>query len=486
MAAADSRMSDPFTLDHFHAWIDESELTLDSGGEWRLDPFQNAIVEDIFSGYRETWVIIPEGNAKTTLMAGITLYLGDHTPDPWIPIGAASREQAEIMFGQAAGFIERSQLLKTRFRVFEGYRKIKCLRTGGRGIKVYAADTKTGDGVIPTHAFVDELHRHDDLRLYRLWKGKLHKRGGQIITISTAGEPGSEFEEQRETIRNSADERVRDGCHLRAEGSGLVYHEWMVPDISFARDLDIVKQANPLSTITVDDLRDKLESLTLDFGEDWLRLTCNIPARTATAAISDATWDALQTDETIPAGAPVMLGADFAWVWDCTAIIPLWMKTPHDRIFGDPEILEPPRDGSLLNPADVHDAFDRLLDRFTVEMVVMDKSKAEDVAGWLENERGLTVVDRTQSNTLAALDYKRWMEAIGEGWIRHSGHPEFRRHVLNAVVRKLEGDNYRFDRPSESRNAKRQRRRVIDALTAATMVHTTATADVADPFVAAW
>ena len=38
------------------------------------------------------------------------------------------------------------------------------------------------------------------MRLYRTWRGKLDKRGGQIVVISTAGEPGGEFEE---TIRQA-------------------------------------------------------------------------------------------------------------------------------------------------------------------------------------------------------------------------------------------------------------------------------------------
>src|SRR5262245_46777003 len=285
------------------------------------------------------WVVIPEANGKTTLMAGLSLYLADHTPSPWIPIGAASRDQAEIMFGQAGGFVERSKAMKKRFRVYEGYRRIKCA-TGGRGIRVYAADAKTGDGVIPTHAFVDELHRHDDLRLYRLWKRK-----GQIITISTAGEPDSEFEEQRETIRAAATTRERDGSHLRAEAPGLVYHEWQVPSLEQARDFEVVKEANPFSGITLEDLAAKLGSPTLDFGEDWLRLTCKIPARAADAAINEATWDALAGAE-IPEGVRISLGGDFAWVRDCSALVPLWMKGPKDRIFGDPEIIEPPRDGT--------------------------------------------------------------------------------------------------------------------------------------------
>jgi phage terminase large subunit-like protein len=149
-------------------------------------------------------------------------------------------------------------------------------------LKVYAADQATGDGVIPTMALVDELHRHVDLGLYRLWKGKLRKRGGRIVTITTAGEPGTEFEEQREKIRNEAPDHERDGMHVRAVGQGgrLIFHEWrVVPDDAFA-DMEAVKAANPLQMISAEDLAEDFASETTDIG-DWKRLKCNIASRSA-------------------------------------------------------------------------------------------------------------------------------------------------------------------------------------------------------------
>lgn len=480
MAVAVKTEPKPFTLEHFERWINECELKLDSGDDWVLEDFQRQILTDVLSPVREVWIIIPEGNTKTTLMAGVALYCGDHTHRPWIPIGAASRDQAEIMFGQAAIFVEGSDVLKGRFRVFEGYRRIKCLRTGGRGIRVYAADTKTGDGVIPTDAFVDELHRHDDLKLYRLWKGKLGKRGGRIRTISTAGEPGTQFEEMREKIRGAALKRKRDGCHLRAEGNGLVYHEWMVANPDETRNLEVVKQANPFSGITLDYLKEKLGSETLDFGEDWLRLTLNIATRSSHAAIPEPDWDACLSDERIPEGVPVALGADFAWLGDTTALVPLWVKSADEHFFGDPEILVPPRDGSMLDISEVHAAIHAIHERNPIEIVVMDTSQAKDVAQWLSDELQATVIDRSQGNTYQADDYDSFMQGIGKRRIRHTGDPTFRRHVLNAIRRRLPGERYRFDRPSESRNTRagRQERRVIDALTAAAMVYNEVSAPV--------
>ena len=51
--------------------------------------------------------------------------------------------------------------------------------------------------------------------LYRDWQGKLGKRDGQIVTISTAGEPGSEFEQARDTIRQWPGSRAQGELHPR-------------------------------------------------------------------------------------------------------------------------------------------------------------------------------------------------------------------------------------------------------------------------------
>ena len=80
------------------------------------------------------------------------------------------------------------------------------------------------------------------------------------------------------------------------------------------------------------------------------------------------------------------------------------------------------------------------------------------------------VIDRPQTNPLAAHDFAVFMEALRNGWLHHTGDEGLSRHALNAVARMLPGGDSRFDRPIQSRLAD-QDRRVIDALTAASMVH---------------
>jgi len=461
----------PFTLPHFRKYA--SRIMLDTSEYWELEDFQAEIVEPILAGVTEVWAILPEGNAKTTLMAGVGLYHCDFTYAPWVPIGASARDQAEILALQAMDMVRRSPGFSERFRPYEGYRKITHFKNGGRGIKVYAADANTGDGVIPTLALCDELHRWPDLRLYRLWKGKLNKRGGQIVGISTAGEPGTEFEEQRDAIRALEGEKRRKGAHLRVEGRNIVMNEWQVRDPALVSDMEAVKEANPLSTITIQGLQEDFESPTTDLG-DWKRLKCNIPARSNLTAVTEAEWDGAEVEDDIEEGDFIDLGLDIAWKHDTTAIQPL-LVTDEYRLLAAPTVLTPPRDGSMLDPEDLKLALLNYIEHYTVNTVVMDMHQGADIAAWLEREMGITVIGWSQGNMQAAEDYEEFMKALRSGIsgerLCHSGDPTLRKHVMNAVARNLPGDKRRFDRPGSSRAKRKQEVRVIDALAAASWVN---------------
>ena len=180
-------------------------------------------------------------------------------------------------------------------------------------------------------------------------------------------------------------------------------------------------------------------------------------------------------------------GLDVAWKYDTTALVPLWVRDPEFRLFGSASILEPPRDGTMLDPYLVEKALIELNARNPIAVLVMDTSKAEQLASWAETELGVNVVDRQQTNPLAALDYERFTEGLRKGWLKHGGDAGLTKHVLNAVARILPLGDARFDRPARSRDGADQPQRVIDALTAAAMAHTLAVEELApkpEPLVA--
>lgn len=485
---------EPFTLEHFVQYA--RLLVYDDDSKREPEPWQLGLAADLFARgedgsplfKRNLW-IVPEGNGKTTFTGLLALYGADYTSEPWIPIGASSAKQAKIMYQQAAGFVRRTPGMSDRFECLDGIKLIRSLRNPGPGIEIYAHDPKTGDGVIPApYALVDELHRHPDMRLWNLWGGKLRKRKAQIVGISTGGEPDTPFEDMRDKIRRRAKQKEYNGPYLRAEGKGEVLHEWMVLKDADCADMAAVKAANPLAAITEGTLAEDYE-LVDDLG-DWKRLKCNRPTRSHKSAITDSEWDEAETPERIPAGSGVDVGLDVAWKWDTTALVPMmrskdWVpgiKPDKERgikgrlpigyrLLGDARILVPPRDGSTMHPDVVKQAVLDMNSDFRIDTVIMDISRAEDIASWIEDELGVTVIDREQGNRHAVEDYDAFTEGLRTKSLRHTGDAGLRSHVLNAIARKLPGGDFRFDRHSTVRqNARAQDKRVIDALTAAGMV----------------
>lgn len=460
----------PFTLRHFERWA--GAVILDTGGPWLLEDFQRAFLVDVFAGFKQCWLLIGEGNTKTTTLAGLALYHCQHTPDGRVPVCAAARDQAFEMYLQAQGMVERSVDLGPVFTCHEGMRQIKCTSQGSR-MQVYASDDRTGDGVIYTLALVDELGRHRDMRMYRTWAGKKGKReGAQIAGISAAGEPGSEFEIAREQMRQGADGRSGSPGYIRAVTGTSVLHEYAVPEDGDIEDVATAKLANPFSGISLDYLAEKRADPTMTVSH-WSRMTCNRATRGANAAVAEAEWQQQETDKRIPVGEQVWAGLDVAWRRDTTALVPMWTRGDEYRLLGPAKVLTPPGGGTSLDPHLVEAALINLHAVNPIVTLVMDTTRAEQLASWIEEELGAQVIDRPQTNALAALDYERWMEALRNRWLWHSGDPALTKHVLTAIQRQLPNDKTRFDRPIQARSGseKQQELRVIDALTAASMVH---------------
>lgn len=472
---------------------------MDNGKPWKLDPFQLVFLEDLFAGLKVCWLVVPEENGKSTFMAGIALYYLEHLPNAGIPVAASSKEQADAIYSQAEGFVMRSPRLSElvpdlvleakglrqqnswqrkdvpRFQCQEGLRRIKFFR-GGR-LQIRAADDKRSDGIIPAGVLlIDELHAHQNLKLYRTWMGKLDKRGAQLLVISTAGEPGSEFEDEREEIRQSSESVTRDGCFTRAVGPERVLHDWSIQEDGDPDDLELVARANPATRITAATLARKKERFGNSAGAkaNWRRRTCNLPTRSTFAAISEADFFAAATDERIPDGTPIWLGLDLGWVSDTTALMPFWYRSKENRLFGPAVILEPPGGGVQMEPYKVEVALTEIHNRTPIDTVVMDPTHGETLAAWIESNLGARVVKRTQNLKSQIEDYNQFMEALRQGWLKHAGDRGFTRHAMNALGRLLPGGDTKFDRPSESRNAENQGRRVIDALVAAAMVNAVA------------
>ncbi len=438
----------PFTLAHFRRWA--ADLILDTGEPWVLEEFQEWFIDDLFTGVPEAWLIVPEGNTKTTTLAGVALYHAEHKPFAAVPVAAASREQAEILYRQAEGFVLRSERLyasvhspiqaakgkrKTqvpRFVCLEGYRRINH-HAGGR-IQVFAADDRTGDGIIPTLGIIDEPHRLRDLSLYRTWAGKIAKRGGQIATISTAGEPGSDFELTRERIREGATDIKRHGSFTRYATPRLILHEWAVPEGGDVEDMPTVKAANPFSGISVEMLTEKYASPTMT-RHHWLRFVCNRPTRDNDVWLGedgDRLWDSTEEPYRFVPKAPTWIGVDIALRRDTSAVVSM-QRRPDGRYHAVCRVWVPTDD----RPVDVTDVMQFLREQaaaYDVEAISYDP-RFFDVPAKMLSDEGLPLFEVPQSVERMTAAYGSLFEALGRMSITHEDDQVFASHVLNAVPR---------------------------------------------------
>lgn len=172
-------------------------------GDWaarreriRLEPWQCFFLASVFGWvhattqkrrFRAADLYVPRKNAKSTLAAGIGLYMlgADGEFGAEVYSGATSRDQALEVFKPA--------LVMTR--ISEGYRREYGVEPAASSITVPRSNSrflpligKPGDGASPSCAVVDEYHEHKSPELYDTMATGMGARSQPLLlVITTAG-----------------------------------------------------------------------------------------------------------------------------------------------------------------------------------------------------------------------------------------------------------------------------------------------------------
>lgn len=412
-----------------------SMLVLENGEHMVLEDFQRVVLGDYFSGATETLVLLPKKNGKTSLIGALSLYHLLTTVDAECVIGAASRDQATILYQQAIGLIRRTDTIRDLFSVKTGFREIRSAQDNGR-VRVLASDAMTADGVIPTLALVDELHRHRSGDLYGVFRDGLGPRDGQLITISTAGSDDmSPLGMMRTAAYKMADVR-RDGVYryARSDNGAFAMHEWSLDPTDDRDDMGLVKEANPASWQTVERLQERHDSPST-MPWQWARFACGVWVRGFEQWISRVAWDARKSDHVIPDHADVVLGFDGSYNGDSTAIVVVEVAAiPHIQVV---ECWEPPDFGAddwTVPVEDVEDTIRACAKRWRVREIAGDTYRWQRSFEILAKER-LPMVEFPQRPSWMIPAVTRLYEAVMNGGVTHSGDPNLGRHVENACLK---------------------------------------------------
>jgi phage terminase large subunit-like protein len=170
-----------------------------AGQPFLLLPWQKYVLGEIFGRcrpnglrqHRQAYIELPKKQGKSTLLAGIALYMlvadGEAGGECY---GAASdREQAGIIYREAASMVRSSPALSKVLEVLDS-RKTIVHRGSNSFYRVLSADAFRAEGLNISCLLFDELHaQRGDRRLWdALRYGGAARRQPLVLSITTAGE----------------------------------------------------------------------------------------------------------------------------------------------------------------------------------------------------------------------------------------------------------------------------------------------------------
>lgn len=446
----------------------------------RLEPFQRFILMMAFTtGRRELLVLLPKGNGKTLLFAALAVFHLLVTRNAECFIGAADTEQAKTMFRFASHFVESEPEIGKLLLLRPSTKEIRSRRDQGF-IHVLASDASKGGGkrhsYNPTLALIDELHAHDNDSLYTALRSATFKRGGLVITISTAGhdEENSPLGLKRAQVFSYEHDggTIRRGLIINAKAKAVKHKdgrltivesrsgntamlEWACTVDDDLDDMEIVKLANPAAFVTIAGLEDGRETLT---PSTFARYRANVWAQAEDAMIKEAVWDVLDKGVTIPEKQSVWVVVDFARKSDSAAVLQLW-KNPEGKVVpkghvwarreekaGRPQ----PAAHTLINEPTIRQSLVRAHirkirdDGAHVLGVIFDPHlfDPEELS-----DEGFQMIEFPQRNERTAPASKAFYEAVNQELIWHDGDRVIRSHVTSAGAKDvLGGDGWRFSK----------------------------------------
>ena len=267
------RATPPFTVAHFAAWA--HGLILDTDEPIILEPFQLAFIEDVFSGVPEAWLVIPEGNGKTTLPRSAR-------PVP-LRVPAACRRRGRRREPRAGpdhvqpgrglrpplGSPPRAPPVAGPDRQGQGARRscrASCASRATAGSSTTRAGASrsspptTGRATASSRRWASSTSPIASATSPSTGRGRASSRSA-AASSSPSAPPASRDPTSRRRASASASSRPRSSARARScapPATGSILHEWAVPEGADVEDLDIVKAANPFSGITPDTLAEQV------------------------------------------------------------------------------------------------------------------------------------------------------------------------------------------------------------------------------------
>lgn len=463
-------------------------------GEWTgkpLEPeaWQRKILRDLFGWkrcadglrkYRTAYIFVPRKNGKSTLSAGVALYLAlaDQEPGAKIFSAATDKEQAGIIFNIASQMVAACPALARRVEVFK---RSMYVRSTGSVYRVLSGATRKSG--LNAHGIIfDELHEQPNRKLWDvLHTSTVARRQPLTWTTTTAGFGGDD-----ESICWEIHERaikVRDGVFDDPSFLPVIYGADEKTD-DWA-DEKVWAKANPNLGISVkvDYLRTECATAqnTPAYQNTFKRMQLNIWTSQKELWMPKKLWD--------PCGAPFPLeplagvtcygGLDLASVEDLAAFAKVWPvldeSTGVFHFFAQMHFWMPRANLRKKQDADVvpydlwaeqghitltegdvidYDVIRAQINRdgeiCPIAEIAIDRWNANQITTQLAGD-GFTVFPFGQGFGSMAGPTKQLMDLVKAETLHHGGNPVLNWQASNVAVRTDPAGNWKPDKKSSKK-----------------------------------
>jgi phage terminase large subunit-like protein len=448
-----------------------------AGRPFILEPWQERdIIRPLFGWkrpdgsrrYRTAYVEIPRKNGKSSMAAGVGLYLlsADGEPGAEVYSAASDREQAAIVFGVARGMRDASPELRKRLKP---YVRALVMFSTGSSYKVLSADAPTKHGFNAHGILFDELHAQPTRELYDVLTTSTGARRQPLTFITTTA--GYD--------RHSICWEVHDyACKVR---DGIIDDASFLPVIYAAATDDrwddpaVWARANPGLGVSVKPAYLEQQAAkareSLAYQNTFRRLHLNQWTEQAERAIDMDLWDACATpvDRAALRGRRCFGGLDLATTTDVAACVLLfpddaggfdvlpffWVpgenirrRVERDRVpytvWAQQGYIKT-TEGNVIDYDVIRADVAALAEEFDLAEIGYDRWNATQLVTQLQ-EDGATMVPIAQGFQSLNAPTKDLLKLVAERAVRHGGHPVLRWMANNLATKQDPAGNLKPDK----------------------------------------
>jgi phage terminase large subunit-like protein len=458
-----------------------------SKGQWAKQPFElmdwqwQSVVAPLFGWkrsdgtrrFRRGYIEVPKKNGKSALFSGFSLYLlvADHEPGAEIYSAAVDRDQASIVFNEAANMVEASPDLAGRLTVVRSTKRI-TFPLKQAFYRALSADVPAKEGLNAHAVLLDELHAQ---RTREMWDTLRYagasRRQPLLLSITTAGyDRHSICWEQHAYAEQVLSGVIEDSAFFAFVAAAGIDEDWTDPEVW--------KKANPGFSVTViedqfaEDCREAQESPAKE--NSFRRYRLNQWVESETRWLSLEKWDACSEIVDDLPGKPCWAGLDLSSTTDLSAFVlvfPLGDRYAVLPFFWVPEegarrrerrdrapYLQWIREGLIqATPGEAID-YDRIRKRinelgqlYNIRGIAIDRWNATQLAGQLEGD-GFEIASFGQGYVSMNSPTKRLEQLVLSEQLAHGGNPVLRWMANNVSLETDAADNWK---PSKKRSRER-------------------------------